>query len=65
MLAFILAEESNLKLAFRKLLCNERGQGLMEYALIIFFVALALLVTIGAIGTNLNGIFALINSVWS
>jgi pilus assembly protein Flp/PilA len=36
---------------------NEEGQGLVEYALIIVLVSIAVLVGLTALGTNINSIF--------
>lgn len=36
---------------------SEEGQGLVEYGLIIVLVALAVLVGLGLVGTNLNTLF--------
>jgi pilus assembly protein Flp/PilA len=36
---------------------NEEGQGLVEYALIIVLVSIAVLVGLTALGTNINSVF--------
>ena len=36
---------------------NEEGQGLVEYALIIVLVSIAVIVGLTALGTNVNSIF--------
>ena len=36
---------------------NEEGQGLVEYALIIVLVSIAVIVGLTALGTNINSIF--------
>ena len=36
---------------------DEKGQGLVEYGLIIVFVSLACIVALGLIGTNLSSMF--------
>ncbi len=41
----------------------ERGQGLVEYALIIALVAIAVLVGMGLLGTNLDAAFNAL-AVW-
>ena len=35
----------------------ERGQGLVEYALIILFVAIAVVAMLGIFGTEVNGMY--------
>jgi pilus assembly protein Flp/PilA len=37
---------------------NEEGQGLVEYALIIFLVSLACIVMLTLVGTNVNQVFS-------
>ena len=36
---------------------NEEGQGLVEYALIIVLVSIAVLVALTALGTNVSSVF--------
>jgi pilus assembly protein Flp/PilA len=36
---------------------NEEGQGLVEYALIIVLVSIAVIVGLTALGTNVNSVF--------
>lgn len=46
---------------FKRLLLEEKGQGLAEYGLIMALVALAVVVTLTALGDGLNDIFERIN----
>jgi pilus assembly protein Flp/PilA len=39
---------------------DEEGQGLVEYALIIVLVSIAVLVGLTALGTNISSVFAFI-----
>ena len=39
---------------------NEEGQGLVEYALIIVLVSIAVLVALTALGTNVSTVFSTI-----
>jgi pilus assembly protein Flp/PilA len=41
---------------------NEKGQGMVEYGLIIALVSIAVIVAITALGGNLNNIFNTINN---
>ncbi|EEG78402.1 Flp family type IVb pilin [Dethiobacter alkaliphilus] len=41
-----------------RLVREEKGQGLAEYGLILVFVALAVIVGLTAVGTNLNTLFS-------
>ena len=36
---------------------DEKGQGMVEYALILVLVSVVALVALGLIGTNVNGVF--------
>ena len=36
---------------------KEKGQGLVEYALILVFISIVVIVILGAVGTQLNVIF--------
>jgi Flp pilus assembly pilin Flp len=42
---------------------SEEGQGLVEYALIIALVALAISIALGGFGTSLMGIYQNINAI--
>ncbi|MCX6046673.1 MAG: hypothetical protein NT075_16330 [Chloroflexi bacterium] len=45
------------------LLCvwqGEQGQGLTEYVLLVFFIAVALMVSVGAVGFALQGTYGTI-----
>ena len=42
---------------FNKLVNTQRGQGLVEYALIIFLVAVAAIVILGTLGGKIVGVF--------
>ncbi len=46
----------------RRPLENEKGQGLVEYALIIFLVSIAAIVTLGVLGTTVSGVFTTITN---
>lgn len=39
------------------LTCPEQGQGLIEYALILFLFVVALIVVVGALGTTLQSYY--------
>jgi pilus assembly protein Flp/PilA len=39
---------------------NEEGQGLVEYALIIVLVSIAVIVALTALGTNISTVFSTI-----
>lgn len=39
---------------------EDEGQGLVEYALIIFLVSIAAVATLGVLGTSVSGIFTTI-----
>jgi len=39
---------------------EQEGQGLVEYALIIVLVSIAAVVTLGALGTTVSGVFTTI-----
>jgi pilus assembly protein Flp/PilA len=41
---------------------EEEGQGLVEYALIIFLVSIATMVTLGLLGVTIDGVFNQINT---
>ncbi len=41
---------------------KEKGQGLVEYALILVFIAILVIVAVGLLGTTVNGIFGTINT---
>ena len=47
---------------FRKLFNKQRGQGLVEYALIIFIVSIAVIVLLGVLGSQLNSVFSNISA---
>lgn len=36
---------------------EDEGQGLVEYALIIFLVSIAAIIALGALGTSVTGVF--------
>ena len=40
------------------LFANEKGQGLVEYALILVLVSIVVIVVLGLLGTSINGIFS-------
>jgi pilus assembly protein Flp/PilA len=42
---------------------NEEGQGLVEYALIIFLVSVALVVALGVLKNGISGVFSNIAGV--
>lgn len=41
---------------------QEKGQGLVEYALILVLIAIVVIVILGALGTRVNVIFSQITS---
>lgn len=43
-------------------LAREEGQGLVEYALILVLVAVAVIVVLGTMGTQITGVFNRVNS---
>lgn len=43
------------------LLKEDKGQGMVEYGLIIALVAITVIVAVTALGTNLNNVFNIIN----
>jgi pilus assembly protein Flp/PilA len=49
----------------RRLLRNESGQDLLEYALLVALIALVCVAVITSTGTNVNSIFAKISSALS
>lgn len=46
----------------KQVLSNDRGQGLVEYALILVLVALVAVAAIGTLGTKVNNTFTNVNS---
>lgn len=44
---------------------REEGQGLVEYALIIFFISIVLIVVLGLLGTTLGGVFSSVVTAFS
>lgn len=41
---------------------GKKGQGLVEYALILVLVAIVVIVILGAMGTSVNSIFSQVNN---
>lgn len=41
---------------------SERGQGLVEYSLILMLVAIVVIIALTALGTDINGLFGEVNS---
>jgi len=41
---------------------TEKGQGLVEYAIIIVFVAIVVIVIVGLFGEKIGGTFSTVNS---
>jgi len=41
---------------------NEKGQGLVEYALILVLIAIVVIAMVTGIGTNANEVFSTVNS---
>jgi len=41
---------------------NEKGQGLVEYALILVLVSIVVIVIMGLMGTQISGIFSQVTS---
>ena len=52
-----------LQTAFDRVRDREEGQGLVEYALIIALVSVALIAALGAMTTALSGVFGRITSI--
>ncbi len=50
--------------ASQRMICDRKGQSLVEYAMILFLVALAVVATLGAFGTTLVGLYTSIVSLW-
>lgn len=44
---------------------HERGQGLIEYALILVFIAIVVLLAVGAFGEKVGGLFSQVVSEFS
>ncbi len=40
----------------------ERGQGLVEYSLVLVLIAVVVILAIGLLGTSVNGLFNTINT---
>lgn len=47
--------------AFRAVLSDDQGQGLVEYALILVLVSIAAFATLQTLGTTVSGTFTKIN----
>jgi len=47
---------------FRKFAAAQRGQGLVEYALIIFLVAIAVVALLGVLGGQIGAVFTSITN---
>lgn len=52
----------NLCFRLRSALRSEDGQGLVEYALILVLVAVAVIVVLSTMGTQIAGVFSRINA---
>jgi pilus assembly protein Flp/PilA len=46
----------------KKLVVEEEGADAVEYGLLVSLIAIAIIVTVGALGTKLNSIFNYVNS---
>ncbi len=51
-----------LKDALMRFFRNEEGQDLVEYALLLVFIALVVMVMLGAVGSSVNSVFSSANS---
>jgi len=47
---------------FNRLVCEESGQDLIEYALLAGFISLVAVAAITSVGTGVNGVYGNINS---
>ena len=54
--------ETKMKKFLAKMKKDEKGQGLVEYALIIFLVSIAAVLTLTALGGTVSGIFTQISN---
>ena len=43
---------------------SNRGQGLVEYGLILFFIAIAVILSLNLLGGGVNGLFLTVNAAW-
>jgi len=46
----------------RKLVSNDKGQGLVEYALILVLIAVVVIAALSTLGTKTNSVFNSVNS---
>ena len=53
------------KTSFNEFLQNEQGQDLVEYALLLAFIALAATTLLGTIKTSISGIFTKVDTALS
>ncbi|MCM0082879.1 Flp family type IVb pilin [Geomonas sp. Red32] len=53
---------AHLRNAYQKALRNEKGQGLVEYALILVLIAVVVIAAVRGIGTQANATFSTINN---
>ena len=47
---------------FRPIIQDEKGQALVEYALILMLIAIIVIVMLTGIGTNVNNMYCAVNS---
>lgn len=47
-----------MRMAVRTRIQNERGATAVEYGLMVALIAVAIITTVGLLGTNLNGLFS-------
>jgi pilus assembly protein Flp/PilA len=55
-------EEKGMMREFLAKMSDEKGQGLVEYALIIVLVSIVAIVTLGLLGTTVSGVFTTITN---
>jgi Flp pilus assembly pilin Flp len=51
-----------MKNLIKRFIREESGQDLVEYAFLLVFIALTLIVILGAVGTSVNTLFSNVNS---
>ena len=52
----------NLYRKARKIIRNQNGQGLVEYALILVLIAIVVMVAVKGLGTSTNSVYSKVNS---
>ncbi len=49
---------------FKKLFLEESGQGLLEYSLILFFIAVAVIFALQTVGESVTGLYNSVLEEW-